>query len=257
MKKTRKFLRDNKESLTTYGGFSDYDILLEAIENKRTADHCIEACKALIEGISKTIVLKVNLNSIEVKTLLEDQQRKNLESTVKQVNSNSAGFPVLFKQASIVLSIYHDGFEKDFLAKTGNGFCNFIGNIRNKQGDISHGRSAPKYVSSSMDLAQMVEQTTDIIALHMLEIFSLIDFSIVNENDSDKNIRESFVYKSEKRLKEIGECEILVREFNNFLDESTPLEGKLRYSLALFQQSPKDYDIQFDEYLTQKEQEEE
>lgn len=249
MDKTKQFLEKNRESLDIYAGFSDYDVLIDAIENKRTTDNCIEACKALIEGISKTILMKVNIRSQEVEAYLDDKQKENMGMAIKKIQSNTIDFPFVYKQAAIALSAYHQGFEKDFVFEAGHSFCNFIGKIRNRQGDVSHGRVAPKYDKSTMDLASMVERITDVLALHMLEIFSLIDFSKDTKYESDKLIEESFLYKTLEQLREIGEDEMMIRKFNSYLDETKPLDGKLRYSMALYQQSYEDYQMQFSEFI--------
>jgi len=135
----------------------------------------------------------------------------------------------------------------------GNKFCTFIGDIRNKQGPVSHGRVVPVRMNSSAEVANMVEKVTDLIVSHMLEVFSLIDFSIDSTVEQDRLIDEAFMNKTEEQLLEIDEEERSIREFNDFLDKSTPLVGKLRYSLALYQQYPEDYQIQLSEYQYEQE----
>ena len=255
MEKTKKFIAQNRESLDIYAGFADYNVLFETIDRKETADNCIESCKALIEGISKTILMKVDVKSLEI-SILQEYEQENLRKSIDQIISERVEFRNVFRQAVTALSAYHHACEKEFLLIWGNKFCDFVGNIRNKQGDVSHGRVVPKKINSTMDLAHMVEQITDILASHMLEIFSLIDFSRSSVGDKDRLVDESFMYKTEIQLAEVDEEEKFIREFNDYLDSFTPLEGKLRYSLALYQQSPDDYYIQLSDYKLEQEDEE-
>ena len=256
MEKTKNFINQNKESLEVYSGFSDYDVLFAAIENKTTTDHCIESCKAIIEGISKTILSKVNLNSLEILEYLDEQQQENLRTAIEQTQSNTIKFRAAYKNAANALSAYHQGFEKDFVLETGHSFCAYIGEVRNKKGDVSHGRQAPKKQKSSHALAHLVEEITDILAFHMLEIFSLIDFSRDSEFDKDWLIDESFRKKTEEQLAEIDQEEMFIRKFNDDLDKRVKLGGKLRYSLTLYQQTPEDYHFQLSEYQLEQESEE-
>lgn len=253
MLKTRKLLDSNRESFDRYSNFSDYLLLIESIENKKTADNCIESCKALIEGISKTIIARVDLRCRLILRALDENQIRNISDAKHQIKNNKIKFNFAFKQAANILSIYHQSFEKGFFEIVGNPFCNMIGEIRNWKGDVSHGRVAPKPDKSSLELAKLVESLTDTLAFHMLEIFSLIDFSSGLVSDRSTVILESFMDKTEAELEEISDEEHEIREFNDSLDELYPLPGKLRYSRALYEQYFEDYEIQLKEFLDNKE----
>jgi hypothetical protein len=101
----------------------------------------------------------------------------------------------------------------------------------------------------------MVEGVTDIIAFHMLEVFSLIDFQREDTPSEEQAVIESFMLKTEDELEGISEREKLVREFNESLDELYPLDGKPIYSRALCDQYKEDYEIQLQEFIDNKEQE--
>lgn len=256
MKKTRNFLNQNVGSFERYAGFRDHEIYYALIEQKQTSDNVIETCKALIEGICKTILNQVDLQRSEVKRRFLTHDLKSLEVTYgKMAGKTGEDFATLYRQAVLVLSIYHHSCEKELLSKLGNEFCKYIGRIRNADGPISHGQPSPKPNVNSKILASMVEDVTDIIAFHMLEVFSLIDFQQEDTPSEEQAIVESFMLKTEEELAGISEREKLVREFNESLDELYPLEGKPIYSRALYDQYQEDYEIQLQEFIDNKEQE--
>ena len=255
MKKTKEFLYQNKESLDQFSNFTDYEVLLIAIEEKNTNDNCIEACKSLIEGISKTVLEQVDIREKTTKERFSDIELQNLKITLEKMGNDNEEFHTLFQQALIVLNAYHHSCERDFMRAIGNKFCTYIGHIRNKKGDIAHGRAAPKLNKSSHNLAIMIEQVTDLIAFHMLEVFSLIDFSFVEKYNQEHFVFEAFLEKTESELCEIEEDEKLIRKFNQSIDKQFPLEGKPIYSLALYDQYPEDYGIQLQDFIYNIEQE--
>lgn len=255
MDKTKEFLDKNKASFEEYDYFTDYDVLFEAIADKKTPDNCIEACKSLLEGIAKTIIWQVDIKSSETKLRFESRDWDNVELALKKISSNTAEFHFLFPIAVTVLAAHHHSCEKEFILGIGNKFCKTISHIRNHKGDIAHGRVAPKLNKSSLVLANIVEGITDTIALHILEVFSLIDFVRYRQVSDNQLIIESFMLKTEFELIEISEREMLIREFNDYLDELYPIEGKPIYSLALYEQYSEDYEIQLQEFIDNREQE--
>ncbi|OCH21917.1 hypothetical protein [Aliivibrio logei] len=255
MIRTKEFLTQNKESFQRYASFKDYDVLFEAIEKKTSSDHCIEACKSLIEGISKTVLAQVDVRTQETRDRFNKLEIKNLETSLEKMRNDNEDFHVLYQQAVVVLAAFHHSCEKGLLQAIGNKFCTYIAKIRDKKGDIAHGREAPKIIKSPMNLAFMIESVTDIIAFHMLETLSLIDFQQVDRPSQETLITESFRQKQSFELEVILDEERVIREFNESLDEQYPLKGKLRYSRALFEQYLEDYEIQLQEFIDNKEQE--
>ena len=247
MRRTKDFIFQNRDSLEIYEYLNDYKVLFEAIEEKITPDHCIEACKALLEGLAKTIVSQVDISNQEAQKRFDPQDWKNFEALKKKM-PNNAKFQDLVRQSILVLAAYHHSCEKEFLL----GFCSkyftAIAKLRDKRGDVSHGRAAPKLEKSSKGLAEIIESITDVITLHMLEVFTLIDFSIDALPNTSNEIVESFAIKSESDLQKIGQRERLIRDFNASLDLENPLTEGLSFSEALYYQKQEDYLIKLSDY---------
>lgn len=255
MDRTREFLSQNKASFNRYTHFEDHRVYYYAIDRKLTADNCIETCKSLIEGISKTVLSQIDLKLKIVHERFEAHELKSLRSTFDKIAGSGEDFPVLFRQAILVLSNYHQACQKELMNSLGKDFCKYLTRLRNDRGDIAHGRAAPKVEKSTLDLAFMIENITDLITFHMLEILSLIDFSKTEEVSQDQAIVESFMFKDDFEIDNISEREQTIREFNESLDDLYPLEGKPRYSRALYDQYKEDYEIQLQEFIDNKEQE--
>lgn len=105
-------------------------------------------------------------------------------------------------------------------------FVGTVGKIRNDRGDISHGKLAPKEENSSPQLAQLIFDMTKAVLTYILNIF----FSI-----PAKQLEENLNYEK-------------YTEFNDMLDEEIELGGKLKYSLALFEQDPISYATRLEEF---------
>jgi hypothetical protein len=98
-----------------------------------------------------------------------------------------------------------------------------IGGLRNTRGDISHGRVVPKELQSDRSLARLVLNVSESVIRYMLASY--------------------FALKpTDLEQVEYEECS----EFNEYLDESNPLEGKPLYSLALYEQFYEDYLVQLE-----------
>lgn len=133
----------------------------------------------------------------------------------------------IFKEYKEKLADYDSSFEIEFI----NGFnhsVKLIGEIRTKRGDIAHGKKTPKEFNSSIDFAKLIVNLTSSLLVYSLEHFFNITF-----------------------LKELKYEDY--QEFNYDLDEQNQLPGKVKYSLALFEQYPEDYIIQLKQYLSDKE----
>jgi hypothetical protein len=256
MERTTYFLSQNIKSFERYEGFKDHSIYYDVIERKFTPDSVIETCKALIEGICKTVLLQVDLKRGDVRDRFDVNELRGLDTTLNKLAGKGESFHVLYAQTVRVLAAYHHSCEKDLLSKLGNEFCKYIGGVRNNHGPIAHGQVAPKLSHSSKTLSDMVSRVTDVIAFHMLEVLSLIDFQRIEEPGEEQAIIESFMPKSDEELNNISDREHLVRDFNQSLDDLYPLDGKPIYSLALHTQYPEDYAIQLQEFIDNKEEEE-
>lgn len=149
MEKTIQIITKNKDR---FPHFEYYLNITDKInENIRTMpDVSIESCKALVEGISKTILDALGESYIE--------------------KGRSADGPDnLAKKAVDKLSVYS---SVDPVAT--QSICSFvkrISEVRNERGDISHGKPVPKNINSDIHLAEMVAHTTDGIIYYILNIF--------------------------------------------------------------------------------------
>ncbi|AXR04919.1 hypothetical protein [Salinimonas sediminis] len=253
MEKTRVFLKANKDSFESYGYFDDHDIYYEVIEQKITSDNSIEACKALIEGVCKTILTQMDARNPKTRRRFLDHDLKAVDSTFQKMKGKTGeDFQPLFKSAVTVLSAHVATLEKEIILDVGNAFCKSLGRLRNTRGDISHGQTSPKIVKSSIELEKIVVSLTDVIVIFLLEALSIADFDSPHEEYSFADlVNEAFLLKDSEQLEDIDEEEQLLRDFNDDLDWSNPLPGKARYSLALFNQYPEDYEVQFRDYCDQ------
>lgn len=136
-----------------YEHFSYYVGIIDVIEQKIQShpDICIESCKSLIEGVSKTII-------------------KRLDVTATDADLNKMDVMPLFKRAVNKLAQLDEDLELDFINRTASLIQNF-GQIRNERGDISHGRAAPKDVYSSPQFSNLVARVTEALAFYVLEHF--------------------------------------------------------------------------------------
>ena len=248
MEQTKKFISNNRDSFELYDYLNDYQVLFKAIEEKETADHCIEACKAFLEGLAKTIISGVDLRSEETKKRFDDIDWGNLVKLKAQIDVGNAKFQELVRQSILVLAAFHHSCEKDFLLGFTSKFFSTIAKLRDRRGDVSHGRQVPKNDKSSLVLAGMVESITDVIATHMLEVFVLIDFDVDKIGDAIDFIKESFEIKPESDYELLHEREKFIRTFNKQLDETNPIQSGLSYSEALYFQKQNDYLMMLAEY---------
>lgn len=178
----------------------DLDYYLDRIktieENIELApDIAIETCKSLVEGISKYVWAKVEPNA-----KVEDMDKLD--------------FQPLYKKSIEAMARKCDFLEPDFVTRSGSLF-HILGEIRNRRGDISHGRLAPKAEFSNASFAHLAIQMTDNILCHVLQCYGTIPFE------------KTLAYEENPAL-------------NQYLDELNPLIG-VSYSKALFDQEIETY----------------
>lgn len=168
MKSVRTLIEANYER---YGHFAYYQTIIDVIELNVTSqpDICIESCKSLIEGVSKTILKTLD-------TTISDEQIKHMDVMP------------LFKRAANKLADLDDEIEPDFILRSGTLIENF-GRIRNSRGDISHGRAAPKSDFSTPQFSALVMSITEAIAFYLLEHFFRLEVSneVKYEDNSEFN----------------------------------------------------------------------
>ncbi len=189
MKLTRNIINEHIE---VFENFQYYHTILDFIEDniKTNPDISIESCKSLFEGISKSIlsVLDSNYSPAEIKKI------KSVEQLVKKMFNKLKEF-VDLEQFNYITT-----------------FVQEIGTIRNDRGDISHGRTAPKDISSQVEFAIMVVNSTDNFISYILNIYFSIERKTLNQ------------YKYED-----------YEEFNQWLDEQDSAGFFKSYSFALYE----------------------
>lgn len=216
MEKTKAIILAN---IDKHAHFEEYYKVIEIIEEHEhiNPDVCIESCKALVEGISKTILI-------------------NLDNTKTPENIDRDDLPKLFKETMRKLSDECEDLEGDFAARF-SAIIQVIGEIRNKRSDISHGRMAPKFIFSSSKLASTVVDMTDSMLEYILEHYFSIKFSK----------HDSLDYDSEE-LKDYNDW------LDDNID--FPIK-KACYSKLLYENDYDEYESRYsDEYLKSKEEDE-
>jgi hypothetical protein len=202
-------MKQTKEILTQlesiYTNIDYYHLIVEKIEDNvdKSPDISIESCKSLIEGLSKFIL-------------------RQLDTTYDSSLIDKLDFHPLFKKSFGKLSEYCEFIEEDFI----NRLCSLIhliGELRNKRGDISHGKLSPKEITSDVYFANMVMQVTDGLVFYMLNCFSGIE------------VQKELEYEDNP-------------EFNARIDEENSF-GTLSYSKALFDQDIEAYRQELLDYL--------
>ncbi len=207
-------------NLEEFPDFEYYIVLVEKAERNQEPypDIAIECCLSLIQGISKSIILR-----LDSKANKDDLERGRVSNQ--------------FKQAAKLVKINDDLFEESFVCQCLN-LAKAVGELRNARGDISHGRAVPKILQSDIELARLIMEITDSLLRYTLGSFFAIDL--------DKKAKELERISQEKdNLTKYVDNQ----EFNEFLDEEYPYEGKLLYSQALYELYYEDYTIQLQSFL--------
>jgi hypothetical protein len=208
MKQTKDVLKSLE---SRYTNIDYYQTIIEKIEENvdSNPDISIESCKALLEGLSKFIWKQIDLS---YDALVADKM----------------DFHQVVRQAMTKLADYNEDIELDFVNKI-NKLIVSIGEVRNKRGDISHGKLSPKEYFSDSQFSNLVMNITDNMLYYVLHSFSKV--SLIKELEYEDNT-----------------------EFNEWLDNENPL-GFLSYSRALFDQEPVTYQEELQNYLDSKETE--
>ena len=201
---------------------SEFGYYLSIIEEAKRnlsgrPDICIEICKSLIEGISKSII-------------------ERLDKKISRENFKNAKVSPLTKQVFKLLrehKEYDDVIGIDF-ARASAHLAKLLAELRNERGDISHGKAVPKLKKSNERLAYLAYQMTEGIISYMLDSF----FRISEKLKDEKRVETDF----EPVQYEDNE------DFNNFLDTDIPWDGKLLYSKALYELYYEDYLIRLEDY---------
>ena len=134
---------------------------------------------------------------------------------------NGETFQALVKRALLELQKGR-GFSDADLCRRLSGVVQYIGEVRNDHCDIGHGRASLKEQVNDADFADLVVGITDSICTYMLRRLDiLVEKPLEYEDNPD---------------------------FNHCLDEQHRLPGKIRYSLALFNQERETYEIELADF---------
>ena len=218
----------------TYSDFEYYHLHIEKIEKNKSKnpDIAIESCKSLIEGVSKSILNRLDISFDEKK-----------ESSGK----NPRSVQWFFKKSLEKIAEKTEEFEASFVASSGQ-IINIISEIRTKRGDISHGKSVPKLSESSPEFAEMVTNMTDLIVSYTLKHFFQIDTTSKEKLEYFPKYEDAPTEEDEKII-----------QYNRYLDESQPNFpiSTTNYSLLLYENDYNEYETRFfDEFLKALELEE-
>ena len=204
MNKLKKLIIDNNDYNLFY-----YNSFLNIINEyeKEKPDISIETCKSLIEGVSKLIL-----------NILEQEPIHVLDS--------SKDFQSLFKRA---FKVIEDKTENPYIGIVDRlgAVIHLVGEIRNKQGDLAHGRSSLKVQKNREDFSELIIGITEPICVYMIK--NLCELSIKKIKYDDYEL------------------------FNEYLDQIYPIDNNISYSKALFEQSPNIYEMLLSDFLLENE----
>jgi hypothetical protein len=220
------------ENATECPDFRYYLPLMKKAERNVTnhPDICIETCKALLEGVSKTIIL-------------------SLEEGVRPEDIKDLDVSPLVKRAGKLLQQDDTIIEEGFVTRVAS-VAHFIGVLRNERGDISHGKAVPKVIQSNDKLANAILQVSSGLLIYMLDTY------FTKLRDKRTRIAQAELEKDPAAdLEQVSYADNAA--FNSWLDESYPYEGKLSYSFALFSLYYEDYLVRLEEFRDNAEEEDE
>lgn len=188
-------------------------------------DISIETSKALLEGISKTIILGLDPNATR-----DDLDKKDVEPLVKI--------------AGRLLRENDDVIEDNFVNRV-CGLAHSLGALRNARGDISHGKAVPKIQESDRSFARLCLQMTDAVTFYMLQSFFTrtappAATDLIGDEAAEADLLPGGIPDTPYDDNPV---------FNEELDRQYPLDGKLLYSDALYRLYYEDYLIELEAYI--------
>lgn len=217
-----------EKNLTEFPEFAYYLPIVDKALNYEESrpDTAIECCNSLLQGFSKTIILNLD----------EDATREELDT------QGEAKSDKLIKRALRCLKANDDVYEDDF-AMRGASLALAIATLRNARGDISHGKSVPKTLSSDMSLAKVSNEMAGSLLRYMFSSYIKVKLTkptVGNVKSDDVGIVLAYPDNP---------------DFNDHLDLQNPIEGKFLYSEALFALYLEEYEIQLSAYKYAQEDE--
>ena len=199
-----------------YGAFGEFISAIESYHQDLNMGVSSDCCNSLIQSICRTIITQID--SVKVDELKDKRTDELIKRAVKLLQKND------------------DIFERNFvsqLVKIGT----HINDIRNSRGELSHGRHIPKELINDQDLSRLLREITESISRYLIS--SLFSFKLEQIKEELEIEKDLIRYEDNS-------------EFNEFLDEDYPYEGKLLYSQALYTLYYEDYTIQLQDFLDQQ-----
>jgi hypothetical protein len=169
-------------------------------------DISIESCKSLLESIAKNILLR-------------------LDTSLNERSVNDLEIPRLLKEARIKLSERADC--ESTLIERYSSVLQYVAELRNSRGEISHGKPLPKSERSNVQTAQSIKSFTDGFASYLLHLLLSIEPPLPEEIPYEDN-----------------------PDFNASLDETYPL-GIVSYSKALYEQDYVAYEEELENFRSE------
>jgi hypothetical protein len=199
-----------------YGAFGEFISAIESYHQDLNMGVSSDCCNSLLQSICRTIITQIA--SVKVDELKDKRTDELIKQAVKLLQKND------------------DIFERNFvsqLVKIGT----HINDIRNSRGELSHGRHIPKELINDQDLSRLLREITESISRYLIS--SLFSFKLEQIKEEPEIEKDLIRYEDNP-------------EFNEFLDEDYPYEGKLLYSQALYTLYYEDYTIQLQDFLDQQ-----
>ncbi|MFY0598013.1 MAG: hypothetical protein JXQ85_16400 [Cognatishimia sp.] len=232
MDKLRILIEESKIDFPEFGYYLPIVDKALRYETERP-DTTIECVNSLLQGFSKTIIIGLE-NGVN-----EDELDKPSEAKSDK----------LIKRAMKCLRENDDQYEDDF-ARRGASLALSIATLRNARGDITHGKAVPKRLNSHRNLAASCNELGGSLLRYMYASYQSIAL--------ERRTLESAGTIEEADTGADGEFEVNYDDnpdFNEFLDEQNPLDGKLLYSEALFHLYLEEYVILLESFLEEQEEE--
>jgi Abortive infection C-terminus len=204
-----------------YGAFAEFISAIETYHQDLHVGVSLDCCNSLLQSICKTIIIEID-PLIDLRTL-----DKGSTST-----TNS-----LISKAAKLLQKNDDLHERNFISQI-TKIGEYISQLRNARGDLSHGKRIPKELLNDQDLSRLLREITESLSRYLISSF--------------------FSFELERSKEDIEIEEDLIRyekypEFNELLDEEYPYDGKLLYSQALHKLYYEDYEIRLQIFLDEQE----
>lgn len=207
---------------------------MEKLKNEihRIKRHNLEYYNSHLTLVEDYIDEKPDISIETCKALIEGISKLALYLLAQEPidSHNKTDFQVLVKKSLLELQKGRGFSDVSLVARLGS-VVHYIGEIRSSHGDISHGRASLKDQVNDADFAEMIVGVTDNLCTYML-----------------------------RRLDMLCEKEVLYDdnpEFNISLDEQHPLDGRVLYSKALFEQEFETYVIMLGDFIIESDMEDE